>query len=60
VQSVIDTSTFAASLVSIGLSGYLGQFIPVNLIFAACGILIALSGILGWFSIPEPQQPADI
>ncbi|HLI90949.1 MAG TPA: MFS transporter [Ktedonobacteraceae bacterium] len=59
-QSVIDTSMYAASLISIGLSGYLGQFLPVNVIFAACGILIALSGILGWFSIPEPQQPAGM
>jgi predicted MFS family arabinose efflux permease len=54
-QSVIDTSMYAASLLSIGLSGYFGQFIPVNVIFAACGILIALSGVLGWFSIPEPN-----
>ncbi|MHB8598938.1 MAG: MFS transporter [Ktedonobacteraceae bacterium] len=54
VQSVIDTAMFGASLLSIALAGFFGQFVPVNVIFAIGGILIFVAGIFGWFAIPEP------
>ena len=59
VQSVIDTAMFGTSLVSIALAGFFGQFIPVNVIFAIGGISILVSGIFGWFAIPEPPAAVD-
>lgn len=56
VQSVIDTTMFGTSLLSIALAGFFGQFIPVNVIFAIGGILILVAGLFGWFAIPEPQD----
>ena len=56
VQSVIETAMFGTSLLSIGLAGYFGQFVPINIIFALGGLLIVIAGLFGWFSIPEPTQ----
>lgn len=53
VQSVIETGMFGMSLVSIALAGFFGQFIPVYIIFATCGALIALAGMFGWFALPK-------
>jgi predicted MFS family arabinose efflux permease len=52
VQSVTETSMFATSLLSVALAGYFGQFVPVSVIFAIGGALIAISGLFGWFSLP--------
>src|SRR6266567_3125786 len=52
VQSVIETAMFATSLISVGLAGYFGQFVPVSIIFAIGGALIAIAGVFGWFSLP--------
>lgn len=57
VQSVIETAMFGISLVSIGLAGYFGQFVPVSIIFLVSGVLIVLSGIFGWFSLPATASP---
>ena len=38
VQSVIETGMFGTSLISIGLAGYFGQFVPVNIIFASVAL----------------------
>ncbi|GAC1350699.1 MAG: MFS transporter [Ktedonobacteraceae bacterium] len=59
VQSVIETAMFGMSLISVGLAGYFGQFVPVNIIFALGGVLIALSGVFGWFALPEPEKAAS-
>lgn len=56
VQSVIETAMFGTSLLSIGLAGYFGQFVPVNIIFALGGLLIVISGLYGWFAIPQPEK----
>jgi MFS family permease len=53
VQSVIETAMFGSSLVSIGLAGYFGQFIPVYIIYAVGGVFIALAGLFGWFALPK-------
>jgi predicted MFS family arabinose efflux permease len=53
VQSVIETAMFATSLISAALAGYFGQFVPVSIIFAIGGALIAISGLFGWFSLPN-------
>ncbi len=55
-QSVLETAMFAASLISVGLAGYLGQFVPVGAIFAMSGIGFALAGLFGWFAIPKQAQ----
>jgi len=58
VQSVIETAVYAASLISIALAGYFGQFIPVSIIFAIGGASITLAGIFGWFTLPV-EVPAQ-
>jgi MFS family permease len=54
VQAVVDTSMSGVSLISVVLAGFLGQFLPVGVILAGCGIVIALAGLFGWFAIQEP------
>ena len=56
VQSVIETAMFGISLVSIGLAGYFGQFVPVNIIFAFGGLLIVIAGLFGCFALPTPEK----
>ena len=56
VQSVIETGMFGTSLISIGLAGYFGQFVPVNIIFALGGLLIVVSGLFGWVALPNPKK----
>jgi predicted MFS family arabinose efflux permease len=56
VQSVIETGMYGMSLISIGLAGYVAQFVPVYIIFACCGLLFVISGLFGWFAIPEPPK----
>jgi predicted MFS family arabinose efflux permease len=58
VQSVIETATYAASLISITLAGFFGQFIPVSIIFVIGGVSITLAGIFGWFTLPV-EVPAQ-
>ncbi|HCI79230.1 MAG TPA: hypothetical protein DHW02_06045 [Ktedonobacter sp.] len=64
-MSVIETSMYGASLISIGAAGYAGQFVPVNIIFAVSGGLLALGGLFGCLAIPYnipsilATQPAE-
>ncbi len=53
VESVIETAMFGISLISIALAGYLGQFIPVYIIYAIGGAFIAIAGLFGWFALPK-------
>lgn len=53
VQAVADTSMSGVSLISVALAGYLGKFLPVGIILMGCGVLIALSGLFGWFAIRQ-------
>ncbi len=53
VMAVFETCMFGVSLLSAALAGYLGQILPVSLIFALGGILIMLGGLFGWFAIPN-------
>lgn len=55
VMAVFETAMMGASLVSIALTGYLGQIMSVSVIFVACGVLFIISGLFGWFALP-PQQ----
>jgi predicted MFS family arabinose efflux permease len=65
VQAVIETAMFGMSLVSIGLAGYVGQFVPISLIFVISGVFIVLAGLFGWFALlgettPKETLTADI
>jgi MFS family permease len=53
VMSVFETCMYGMSLLSAALAGYLGQLYPVYLILATSGIILTLSGIFGWFAIPN-------
>lgn len=59
VESVIETAMYGISLISIALAGYLGQFIPVYIIYAIGGAFIALAGLFGWFALPEETYTAQ-
>ncbi|WP_161977625.1 MFS transporter [Dictyobacter kobayashii] len=54
-QAILDVSSAGATLVSIGLAGYLGQFLPISWIFSGSGILIILAGVYGWFALKESR-----
>jgi hypothetical protein len=56
VQSLFTTLNFAASLLAIVLSGYLGSFVPVYLLLFGSSVLIALAGIIGLIALPAPAQ----
>lgn len=60
VQSVIETAMYGISLVSIGLAGYFGQFIPVYIIYAVGGVFIVLAGLFGWFALPKGSYSTPI
>jgi MFS family permease len=51
-MSMLETAMYGASLISIAVAGYAGQFVPVNVIFVVCGSLLALGGLFGLFAIP--------
>lgn len=59
VESVIETAMYGISLISIALAGYLGQFIPVYIIYAIGGAFIALAGLFGWFALPKETYTAQ-
>ena len=59
VESVIETAMYGVSLISIALAGYLGQFIPVYIIYAIGGAFIALAGLFGWFALPKETYTAQ-
>lgn len=56
VQALMQTGVSAMGFVSAGLAGYLGQFLPVNSIFAVSGILVALAGLSGWLALRGAKQ----
>jgi MFS family permease len=57
VQAVINAFYSGLVFLSALLAGMLDLMAPVSLIFLANGMLILLGGILGWFMIPEQEQP---
>ena len=59
VESVIETTMYGVSLISIALAGYLGQFIPVYIIYAIGGAFIAFAGLFGWFALPKETYTAQ-
>jgi MFS family permease len=60
VQGVINTTASGASLLSIALGGALGSIVPVYLLFLIGGVLITISGVVGWLALPVPATPEEI
>lgn len=58
VSSVVNTAMYASSLLSAALAAYVGGFVPVGVIFAVGGALIAVSGIFGWLALPAQTPQA--
>lgn len=56
IQAVIETVLFGASLISASVAGALGQLLPVSVIFLGSGLLVVLSGVLGWFTLPGKHR----
>jgi len=59
VEAVLETGMSGMSLVSVALAGLFGQFVPVYIIFAACGALIALAGAFGFVALPKDVAPVE-
>ena len=59
VEAVLETGMSGISLLSVALAGFFGQFVPVYIIFAACGALIALSGVFGFMALPRNIVPIE-
>jgi len=56
IMSVIQMGTSAMLIISSAAAGYLGQFLPVHLIFIVSGLLIALAGLVIWFSLRNHSE----
>ena len=59
VEAVLETGMSGMSLVSVVLAGFFGQFVPVYIIFAVCGALIALAGAFGFVALPKDVAPVE-
>lgn len=53
VDAVMETGMSGMGLISVALAGFFGQFVPVYIIFAICGALIALAGVFGFMALPR-------
>jgi predicted MFS family arabinose efflux permease len=59
VEAVMETGMSGISLLSVALAGFFGQFVPVYIIFAVCGALIALAGVFGFIALPKNIAPLE-
>jgi predicted MFS family arabinose efflux permease len=59
VDAVMETGISGISLLSVALAGFFGQFVPVYIIFAVCGALIALAGVFGFIALPRNVVPIE-
>lgn len=59
VQAVLETGMSGMGLISVALAGFFGQFVPVYIIFAVCGALIALAGVFGFMALPRDIVPIE-
>jgi predicted MFS family arabinose efflux permease len=59
VEAVLETGISGISLLSVALAGFFGQFVPVYLIFAVCGALVALAGVFGFVALPRNVVPIE-
>jgi len=60
VDAVMETGMSGMGLISVALAGFFGQFVPVYLIFAVCGALLALSGVFGFIALPRNVVPIEV
>jgi MFS family permease len=60
VNSASGTLQSLATLLSMAVAATLGDLIGVRTVFATCGLIMTLGGILGWVILkdPEPSQVA--
>ena len=58
IMSVIQMGTSAMLIISAATAGYLGQYLPVHLIFVASGLLIVLAGLVIWLSLRNHSKEA--
>jgi DHA3 family macrolide efflux protein-like MFS transporter len=49
IFSMISVAVFGLTAVSIAATGLIAEYIPMNVIYAASGLLAASTGALGWF-----------
>lgn len=59
VDAVMETGMSGMGLISVALAGFFGQFVPVYLIFAVCGALLALAGVFGFIALPRNVVPIE-
>ncbi len=59
VGASFNAVTTAASLVSMGLAATFGELVGLRNVYLATGILIFLSGLLGFRLLKEPDAPAE-
>lgn len=59
VDSVMETGMSGMGLISLTLAGFLGQFVPIYILFAFCGALIALAGVFGFMTLPRNIVPIE-
>ena len=58
VNSASGTVQSVANLISMGVAATLGDAIGVRTVFVACGLIMIVSGALGWVMLQEPAAEA--
>ncbi len=59
VGSALNALTTAAGLLSMAVAAALGEFIALRMIYVAAGLLVSAAGLVGLFSLQEPEAPAQ-
>jgi len=58
VNSAIGTAASLAMLVSMGVTGVVGDWVSLRLVYVFSGVVVALGGLLSFFLVPESETGA--
>ncbi len=58
VNSAIGTAASLAMLISMGVTGVVGDWVSLRLVYVVSGAIVALGGLLSFFLVPESEVGA--
>ena len=61
IFSMIDIAVWGCTAISIGLTGWVADYVPINIIYGVIAVLAASTGVLGWLMLrSDPEAGAEI
>lgn len=60
VESAVNTIISASTTLSMGLAGFLGDFLGLRMVFALAGVVTLLAAGMAFHSLREPQPVSEI